>query len=96
MSINWLNSINWPEVIAGTILGGIICYFITRWQQRRPKQAEFNATIPTTLKSETDTSSKSMQFKVGLKGDIQNVNIEIKEEKIVEEIVKEEEKEEET
>ena len=78
MSIDWLalaGSVNWPQVGVSLVLGGIITYFIQRWYQKRPQKSEFTITVLTTAKSETDVTSKSMQFQVGAKGDLQNVNI---------------------
>ena len=78
MSIDWLalaRSVNWPQVIVSLILGGIITHFSQRWYQKRPQKSEFTITVSTTAKSETDITSKSMQFQVGAKGDLQNVNI---------------------
>ena len=82
MSIEWLTlirSINWPQVVVSLVLGGIITYFITyfiqRWYQKQPQKGEFTITISTTSRRETDITSKSMQFQVGAKGDLQNVNI---------------------
>ncbi len=82
MGIDWLTlvrSINWPQVVVSLVLGGIITYFITyfiqRWYQKQPQKSEFTITISTTSKRETDITSKSMQFRVGAKGDLQNVNI---------------------
>lgn len=78
MNIDWLalaRSINWPQVVVSLALGGIVTYFVARRFQRRPQKSEFTMTLTTTSKSETDITSKSMQFQVGAKGDLQNVNI---------------------
>jgi hypothetical protein len=76
--MDWLalaSSINWPQVVVSLVLGGVITYFIQNWLQKRPHKSEFTITGVTTTTSETDTTSKSMQFQVGAKGDLQNVNI---------------------
>ena len=78
MSIDWLalaRSVNWPQVIVSLVLASIITYFIQRWCQKRPHKSEFTITASTTTKTETDITSKFMQFQVGAKGDLQNVNI---------------------
>ena len=78
MNIDWLTlarSINWPQVVASLALGGIVTYFVARHFQRRPQKSEFTVTALTTSTEETDITSTSMQFQVGAKGDLQNVNI---------------------
>ena len=72
MSMVWLTII---VGVAGVALGGIITYFVARHFQRRPQKSEFTVTALTTFIEETDITSKSMQFQVGAKGDLQNVNI---------------------
>lgn len=61
--------------VAGVGLGGIITYFVASHFQRRPQKSEFTVTALTTFTEETDMTSKAMQFQVGAKGDLQNVNI---------------------
>jgi len=78
MSIDWLalaRSVNWPQVGVSLVLGGIITYFVQRLVSKRPQKSEFTVAGSTTTKSETDTTSKSMQFQVGAKGDLKNVDI---------------------
>ena len=79
MSIDWLalvRSVNWPQVVVSLALGSIITYFSQRWYQKRPQKSEITITLLSTAKSETDITSKSIQFQVGAKGDIQIINIE--------------------
>lgn len=80
MSIDWLTpikTINWPQVIVGVILASASTFFIQRWIYRRSHTSEFTVTrtVSATSKDRTDiTTKKTMQFQVGAKGDIRNVN----------------------
>jgi hypothetical protein len=82
MSIDWLalaRSVNWPEVGVSLALASSITYVIQRWCQKRPQKSKVTLTVSTTAGTETDITSKSMQFQVGAKGDLQNVSVNIQE-----------------
>ena len=83
MSIDWvtlLKSINFPQVIVSLVLGCIFTYLIQRWHQKKPQKREFNLTV-TKPRSGTDVTMERMQFKIGARGDIDNVDIIVEEDK---------------
>jgi len=86
MSIDWVTlfkGINFPQVIVSLVLGSILTYFIQRCLQKRPQKREFNFTV-TKPRSGTDGTGERMQFTVGARGDIDNVDIIVEEDKSAE------------